>query len=193
MSYNWFNKVKTKRVIFVIKKSMGQYFSMRHDFAEEGMNFLFKTSVIEELNSIIYEGEVDEEDYITWKPVEKTTSYDLKELEENLGVGFDKSIIEYFNSYWFANLDGFLNDFYIKLDAVFPNFEFDSFRGTLEGYKSNHNNRLENIPLGIEGNGLLVVIDNENGKVKLEDFERNSFEVISESIEALISKLRLKR
>ncbi len=176
-----------------IKKSMGQYFSMRHDLAEEGMNFLFKTSVIEELNSIIYEGEVDEEDYITWKPVEKTTSHDLKELEENLGVGFHKSIIEYFNSYWFANLDGFLNDFYIKLDAVLPNFEFDSFRGTLEGYKNNHKNRLENIPLGIEGNGLLVVIDNENGKVKLEDFERNSFEVISESIEALISKLSIKR
>jgi hypothetical protein len=38
-----------------------------------------------------------------------------------------------------------------------------------------------------------VVIDNVNGKIKLEDFERNSFEVISESIEALISKLRIKR
>lgn len=172
---------------------MGQYFSMRHDLAEEGMNFLFKTSVTEELNSIIYEGEVDEEDYITWKPVEKTTSHDLNQLEENLEVVFHKTIIEYFNSYWFADLDGFINDFYIKLEAILPNFEFDSFRGTLEGYKSNHNNRLENIPLGIEGNGLLVVIDNLNGKVKLEDFERNSFEVISENIEALISKLRIKR
>ena len=40
---------------------------------------------------------------------------------------------------------------------------------------------------------MLVVIDNEKGKVKLEDFEWNSFEVISESIEALISKLRIKR
>ena len=42
---------------------------MRHELADEGMNFLFKTSVTEELNSIIYEGEVDEEDYITRKPV----------------------------------------------------------------------------------------------------------------------------
>ncbi|MGW6299768.1 SecY-interacting protein Syd [Peribacillus butanolivorans] len=172
---------------------MDQYFRLRQENADEGMDFLFKTSVTEELNSIIYEGEVDEEDYITWKPVEKTTSHDLKQLEENLEVVFHKSIIEYFNSYWFADLDGFLNDFYIKLEAVLPNFEFDSFQRTLEGYKSNHNNRLENIPLGIEGNGLLVVIDNENGKVKLEDFERNSFDIISESIEELISKLRLKR
>jgi hypothetical protein len=91
------------------------------------------------------------------------------------------------------DLDGFLNENYIKFEAVLPNFELNSFRGTIEGYKTNHNNRLENIPLGIEGNGLLVVIDNENGKIKLEDFERNSFEVISESIEALISKLRIKR
>ncbi|KQU13163.1 Syd protein [Bacillus sp. Leaf13] len=176
-----------------MKKSIDQYFRLRQDLADEGMDFLFKTSVTEELNSIIYEGEVDEEEYITWKPVEKTTSHDLKQLEENLEVISHKSIIEYFNSYWFADLDGFLNDFYIKLEEVLPNFELDSFLGTLKGYKSNHNNRLENIPLGIEGNGLLVVIDNENGKVKLEDFERNSFEVISESIEALISKLRLKR
>lgn len=176
-----------------IKKSMGQYFRMRQELADEGMDFLFKTPVTEDVNSIIYEGEVDEDDYITWKPIEKTTSHDLEQLEENLEVVFHKSIIEYFNSYWFADLDGFLNDYYIKFEAILPNFELDSFRGTLEGYKSNHNNRLENIPLGIEGNGLLVVIDNENGKVKLEDFERNSFEVISESIEALISKLRLKR
>lgn len=166
---------------------------MRKELADEGMDFLFKTPVTEELNSIIYEGEVDDEDYITWKPVEKTTLHDVKYLEENLEVVLHKSINEYFNSYWFADLDGFLNDFYIKLGAVLPNFEFDSFRVTLEGYKSNHNNRLDNIPLGIEGNGLLVVIDKENGKVKLEDFERNSFEVISESIEALIFKLRLKR
>ncbi|MFE4352052.1 SecY-interacting protein Syd [Peribacillus butanolivorans] len=172
---------------------MGQYFRMRQELADEGMDILFKTPVTEDVNSIIYEGEVDEDDYITWKPVEKTTSHDLEQLEENLEVVFHKSIIEYFNSYWFDDLDGFLNDFYIKLEAILPNFEFDSFRGTIEGYKTNHNNRLENIPLGIEGNGLLVVIDNESGIVKLEDFERDSFEIISESIEALISKLGLKR
>lgn len=47
--------------------------------------------------------------------------------------------------------------------------------------------------MGIEGNGLIVVVDNEDGSVKLEDFERNTFEVISESIEQLITTLRLKR
>ncbi|MFD6209575.1 hypothetical protein [Peribacillus sp. NPDC060253] len=53
---------------------------------DEGMDFLFKTPVTEDVNSIIYEGEVDEEDYITWNPVEKTTSHDLKQLAENLEV-----------------------------------------------------------------------------------------------------------
>ncbi len=109
---------------------MGQYFRMRQELADQGMEFLFKTPVTEDVNSIIYEGEVDEEDYITWKPVENTTSHDLNQLEENLEVVFHKTIIEFFNSYWFAELDGFLNDIYIKFEAVLPNFELNSFRRT---------------------------------------------------------------
>jgi hypothetical protein len=50
---------------------------MRQELADEGMDFLFKTPVTEDINSIIYEGEVDEDDYITWKPIEKTTLHDL--------------------------------------------------------------------------------------------------------------------
>ena len=50
---------------------MGQYFRMRQELAVEGMDFFFKTPVTEDVNSIIYEGEVDEEDYITWKPFKK--------------------------------------------------------------------------------------------------------------------------
>lgn len=39
----------------------------------------------------------------------------------------------------------------------------------------------------------MVVVDNQDGYVKLEDYERNSFEVIAEGIEQLITTLRLKR
>lgn len=172
---------------------MSQYFKLRKEYADGGLDFLFKTPVNEDTDSLIYVGEIDEEDYITWKPVEKSTSHDLTQLDKNYGVNFHSSIIEYFNSYWFADLDGFFQDHYIKLEAVLPNIELDSFGTTLEGYKNNHNNKLENIPLGIEGNGLLIVIDNEDGKVKVEDYERSSYEIISESIEKLISSLRLKR
>jgi SecY interacting protein Syd len=82
-----------------IKESMSQYFKLRKEFADGGLDFLFKTPVNEDAGSLIYVGEIDEEDYITWKPVEKNTTHDLTQLEEKLGVNFHSSIIEYFNSY----------------------------------------------------------------------------------------------
>lgn len=172
---------------------MNQYFSLRKAIADEGLDFLFKTPFDEDVDSFIYIGEVDEEEYILWRPIEKKEIYDFNSLEEKLGTRIHPSIIEYFNSYWFADFDGFIKDSYIKLESVLPKAGMESYGNLLFGYKNNHNNKLENIPIGIEGNGLIVVIDNQNGSVKLEDYERNSFEVISDSIEKLIKALRLKK
>ena len=46
-----------------------------------------------------------------------------------------------------------------------------------------------NIPIGMGFNGLLVVVDNENGQVKLEAYESGSFEVICDSLAELILNL----
>ncbi|NJJ42434.1 SecY-interacting protein Syd [Paenibacillus sp. 7028] len=176
-----------------MKEAMNHYFSLRKEIADEGLDFLFKTPFDEDVESLIYVGEVDEDEYISWRPVKKKDINDFKSLEENLGIRIHPSVIEYFNSYWFVDLDGFIKDHYIKLESVLPKADIESYRNMLMGYKNNHNNKLEHIPIGIEGNGLIVVVDNENGSVKLEDFERNSFEVISEGIKQLITTLRLKR
>ncbi|WP_410983405.1 SecY-interacting protein Syd [Bacillus cereus] len=172
---------------------MQQYFKLRIKLAHEGLDFLLKTPVLEEVNPIFYDGETDEEGYILWKPVEKNIVHDFIHLEQEMDVQFHQTVIMYFNSYWFAELNGFYRNYYIELEVVLPNIELNSFTERLKGYKANHQERLNHIPIGIEGNGMLVVIDNENGKVKLEDFERGSFETISENIQELISNLRLKR
>ncbi len=176
-----------------IKEAINQYFSLRKTVADEGLDFLFKTPFDEEVDPLIYVGEVDEDEYISWRPVEKKVATDFSSLEEKLGINIHGSIVEYFNSYWFADLDGFIKDHYIKLESVLPEAGIESYGNLLSGYKSNHNNKIENIPIGIEGNGLIVVVNNQDGSVKLEDYERNSFEVISESIEQLILALRLKK
>ncbi|GEN36821.1 hypothetical protein ADA01nite_42810 [Aneurinibacillus danicus] len=54
-----------------IKEAMNQYFLLRKEIAEEGLDFLFKTPFDEDVDSLIYVGEVDEDEYISWKPVEK--------------------------------------------------------------------------------------------------------------------------
>jgi hypothetical protein len=177
-----------------IKEAMQKYFQMRKEVAAEGLDFLFKTPVTnDEDYQIIYEGEVDEDEYISWKPVEKTVSQNFKVLEDDLGINLHKSVVDYFSSYWFVDLDGFFKDHYIKLEPVLPNIDKSSFKESLKGYKRNHGERLEKIPIGIEGNGLLVVIDNNNGIVQLEDFERGTFEHITENIQELILNLRLKK
>ncbi|WP_309232135.1 MULTISPECIES: SecY-interacting protein Syd [unclassified Bacillus (in: firmicutes)] len=176
-----------------IKNAMQQYFKLRIKLAHEGLDFLLKTPVLEEVNPILYDGETDEEGYILWKPVEKNIVHDFIHLEQEMDVQFHQTVIMYINSYWFAELNGFYRNYYIELEVVLPNIELNSFTERLKGYKANHQDRLNHIPIGIEGNGMLVVIDNENGKVKLEDFERGSFETISENIQELISNLRLKR
>ncbi|PFQ87122.1 hypothetical protein COL17_25630 [Priestia megaterium] len=105
---------------------------------------------------------------------------------------FHSSIDCYFNSYWFAELDGFLDSHYITLEAVLPNVELDTFERNLKGYKRNRD-KLDKVPIGIEGNGLVVVIDNLSGRVELENFERGCFKKIANSLEDLISSLRLQR
>lgn len=176
-----------------IKEAMNQYFSLRKTIADEGLDFLFKTPFDEEVNSLVYVGEVDEDEYISWGPVEKKTTHDFCLIEEKLGIKIHGSVEEYFNSYWFADLDGFINSHYIKLESVLSKADIESYCSLLSGYKINHNNKIEYIPIGIEGNGLIVVVDNRDGSVKLEDYERTSFEVISEGIEQLILSLRLKK
>ncbi len=175
------------------KQIMKKYFQMRTELVAEGLDFLFKTPVNYDENLVIYKGEVDEDEYISWKPVEMTESQDFKTLKNDFKIDLHISIIDYFNSYWFADLDGFFKEHYIKLEPVLPGSELSSFIETLEGYKKNHGNILEKIPIGIEGNGLLVVIDNKSGIVQLEDFERGSFEHIAENLQELIGNLRLKR
>lgn len=75
------------------------------------------------------------------------------------------------------------------MNPVVPGIEFKGFKQETEVYKAAHNDQLVNIPIGIESNGLLLVVDNESEEVKLEDYERNSFEIISGNLSELIENL----
>lgn len=160
---------------------------MRRETANNGLDFLFKTPIKNNEELVIYEGKADEDEYICWKPVEIPFQQDIKNY---LDMDLHYTVQDYFNSYWFADLDGFYNNYYIKLHSVLPN-DLNSYIDLIKGYKENHGNKLDKVPIGIEGNGLTVVIDNKSGVVYLEDFERGSFEFIADSIEILIKNLRL--
>lgn len=48
---------------------MSNYFKVRREYFKKGLDFLFKTSYNENVQSMIYQGEVDEDEEILWNPV----------------------------------------------------------------------------------------------------------------------------
>ena len=53
--------------------------------------------------------------------------------------------------------------------------------------------KLDKIPIGVEGNGSLVVLNNVSGKIEFEEFERGLFIEVSNSLNELISSLRIQK
>lgn len=176
-----------------MKEEMKKYFDKLIEVWKGFNNSLPKVPWNDMVRPIIYEGEIDQDEYICWKPVEKNIIHDFNDIEELVGIKFHESIKEYFNSYWFAELAGFCNSYNIILEPVLPGMELNNFVAQLIGYKEIHSEKLDKIPLGVEGrNSLLVVIDNNSGIVELEDFETGRIEIISNSIQQLISDITLK-
>lgn len=174
-----------------MKSALRKYFELRREYFDKGLDFLFKAPYHPNHESMIDQGPKDEDDEILWKPIEKNIDHDFSHIERNYDIKLHHSIVHYFNSFWFVDLDGFISDHYIKLASVLPHRELMSFAQNLKGYRENHTNEVKKVPIGIEGNGLLVVLDNISGVVELEDFEKGSFEKIADTLEELILRLRL--
>ncbi|WP_238158890.1 SecY-interacting protein Syd [Priestia megaterium] len=126
---------------------------------------------------------------MAWKPLKKDVNSNFEDVEKELSVQLHPNIKAYFNCYWFLELAGNYNGYDLVLNPVVPGIEFKGFKQETEVYKAAHNDQLVNIPIGIESNGLLLVVDNESEEVKLEDYERNSFEIISGNLSELIENL----
>lgn len=176
-----------------MKKEMKNYFDKLINVWRGFNNSLPKVQFNEDALDTIYDGRADQDDYISWKPVEKNVVSDFKEVEQVLEVQLHQDIKEYFNSYWFAELAGFYKGYNLILEPVLPGIEINNFVIQLIGYKEAHDGQLKNIPIGFEGeNNFLIVIDNESGVVKLEDYECGKYEVIADNLEDLINNLKLK-
>lgn len=180
-----------------MKKEMEKYFARLFQKYQENGHPYPKAPWNEDVEHFIYQGEPDEDDWIYWKPVEKRKKHDFHVIEEEMGCQLHRSVKEYFNCYWFLSMAGIYQLYSIHLDPVAPGIEPDHFTTNLVGYYSTHQDQLIDTPVGIETNSsMLVVVDNESGKVKLEDFvvissneAVSSFKEIAESLEELIEDL----
>jgi hypothetical protein len=126
------------------------------------------TQWIEGVKDFIFEGEKDEEDYISWKPLKKEVKSNFEDIEKELNVHLHPDIKALYNCYWFLELAGNYNGHDLVLNLVIPGVELEKFKHETVLYKEAHN---------------------ESGEVKLEDYERNSFEIISGNLSKLMGKL----
>lgn len=141
-------------------------------------------------NESIYVGECDDEGWCRWKPIEKNEINNFEELEELFQIKFNKDIKEYFNSYWFLELEGKFKKKDITLEVVVPERELEMFQKKLIGYKEAHNNELKYIPIGMEEeHGYLIVMENSTGKIKIENHDKGTFRTIANNLEELLTIL----
>lgn len=143
---------------------------------------------------IIYVGTPTKEEWIRWRAVEKDTVTDLTKLEEQLHVKFHSSIFEYFNSYWFAFLNGMVAESECELLPVLPGREIDEFvvsQFQYLQYCTLLNRPMEYTPIGSEvESSNAIVVNNMNGKVFVEDIEAQTYKQISDSLASFIEMLK---
>ncbi|PCN42166.1 SecY interacting protein Syd [Brevibacillus laterosporus] len=175
-----------------MKKIMDQYFERFKKKWKEYNNTLPQIAWNEEVAPFIYRGEKDEYGYISWLPIEKGTITNFKEFEINAGAELHQSLKQYFNSFWFLELAGWIGTHNINLYPVVPGIEPEKFLSGLNAFAETKGGIFNYIPIGFESNGMLVVVDNNTGSVYIEDFETEEYEKLSNSIEDLISQLRFR-
>lgn len=169
-----------------IKESIGNYFVELGKMSEILLMTPFD-GLDDSLKSLTYGGK-DSEGYIRWKPQEIKGRKNFDELEGELGFGLRLELKDYLNSYWFITLQGFYNGYEVVLDSVTPNKE--DIIGRIKKYQNNSGEG-DYIPIGIEGNGGIIVYDNITGEIYLDYFDEDVKHKISDGIESLIRGMKV--
>lgn len=172
-----------------MKESMREYFGrLLRAYGEHGSG-LPRVPWDPDVDPRMWVDPPDEHGYATWRPLEKDVRHDLSATAPDLGP-FHPSIDAYFNSWWFGSMAGGFADRGLTLIPVMPGIELDSFLADARGYAEAHGGLLDHVPIGVEFNGLQVVVDNRTGSVAIEDWERGTFDIFSDRLSDLIARLQ---
>lgn len=128
---------------------------------------------------------------------EKTKKTDFAPLEQRAGTTLHSSIKEYYEAFWFMDIGGRFREHRIALNPVIPGMEAAELEQMLlggpfgSGYIAAHGGSLRHVPIGIHHpSDLLLVVDNANGDIAIEDWERGTFEVIAKDLAELVGELQ---
>jgi Syd protein (SUKH-2) len=174
-----------------MREAMRRYFdTLLRAYASQGSG-LPRAAWDPDVDPRIWRSPPDEFGYAEWLPIEKDVRHEISDVAPDLGV-LHPSIDAYFNSWWFCSMEGGFGGRGITLMPVMPGIELDSFLLQARGYARAHDGVLDHVPIGVDFEGLLVVVDNHAGNIAIEDWERGRFDVLTDRLSNLISGLQLR-
>jgi hypothetical protein len=177
-----------------IKKALAHFFNDLLDYWNKEYGTYPKAAWDEEIDPLLYLSNPDEEEYVYWKPIEKKDLENFSEIERILDLKIHDSIKEYFNSYWFLNLQGFYDSRLISLEPVEPCKQVLEFFKAMKHYEESKGRKHRYLHIGfISPEDMAVIVDNETGKVFIEDFETEKYELLEDSLVDLINNMNVQR
>lgn len=172
----------------MLKESLKMYLDKYFDFWIKERGSYPMVPFDSEEESTLYFGEVDKEEYVQWKYKEIEQKIDFDALEKKYGVELPLEIKEYYNSYYFLQLEGFINGKHISMTPI---EESTDIIGMLEYYLSEENGM---IALGTYGEmDLQLSIELETGTIIAYDYEWESKSLIADSLTTLFNQMLPKR
>ena len=131
-----------------IKNALNHYFDELINVWETKCSTYPKAPWDEEIDPRLYLSDPDEEEYVYWKPIEKTDVENFVEIEKKLSMNLHNDIKEYLKSYWFLNLQGFYGSRLVNLEPVEPGKSLLDFFWVMQQYEENKGRKLRYIQIG---------------------------------------------
>lgn len=142
----------------------------------------------EDLDPDIWVGEPDDEQWCAWRPIPKEGKAPLAEALGGLEV--HPSLHAYFDHWWFLSLDGSVGETVVSFEPNRPGLDPQAWVDQARAYAAAHDGRLDHVPIGLDNeSGLQIVVDNRTGQLAIEDWERDSYEIIAESLDDAFTRM----
>lgn len=175
-----------------VEQAMGQYFERLATVWRDGYGTSPVALLPEGADTRICITAPDEDGWVQWRPVRKDKAENLGSLETVIGASLHGDVKAYWNAYWFLTLGGKVDGLSLELMPVVPGVGIKDFEQRTKEYVTAHSRRAgEEVPIGLESNGMLIVLRNSDGTVLLEDFERGRFQAVASSLTDLLLRIQL--
>lgn len=173
----------------MIKEELHRYLEKYVEFWKNERGSLPMVPYDEDCETKMYLGERDEDEYIQWNYKRKDKIIEFLPIEKKYDIKLHSDLKEYYNSYYFLQLEGFVDGRRIWLDPI---DEERDILAELEYIFENEGKHI--IEIGVEGKSdLPLYFEINSGNVMIYDFENNDKKILADSLKELFAKLSPKK